>query len=339
MTSPLILVPFAAVFVGLALVGACAVALASRLSLLSAPESQAPSSLPRALFALAPVIIAVLGCAALASPNPFAACHCTEHGLHHPHLCLRHPGFALPLLIPAACILGAWAIVVAPRVLRLARDVIASERWVRAARRLPLRRVSGVPIRLADDVGRVAFTVGVLTPTIVFDRALWLALSDEERRAVAHHEDAHVKRRDGLTLLALRMCAALCPVLQGARVLEGWRSAVEMACDAHAAETLGDPAAVAGALVAVERARANLPDAPAAAYAPALGIVAGGDLERRVRALLAVEPTRRRRSTTVLGSDLLAVSLVVIGAAALTVAWPGDSFHHATETLIGLFVH
>jgi hypothetical protein len=335
-SSPLVLVPFAAVFVVLAFAVACAVVALTRLIPFDHPRrSRIPQTSLWAAAALAPIVIGALGCAALASPAPFSGCHCAQHGLHHPHLCLIHPAFAEPLLAPAACLLAAWGLLVAPRLFRLAADVMASERWGRARRRLPAELLDGVPIRLADCADRGAVTAGALAPVIVFDRALWDGLSPEARRAVVHHEHAHAERRDGLTLLALRLCAALFPVPGRSRLIERWREAVEAACDAHAAQTIGDPGTVAAALVAVEKARALPPRSRVAA--PALGVAAGGDLERRVMALLRSDEDAGRRAP--LGNDALAVAIVSLGAAALTLAWPGSEFHHAVETLIGLLVH
>ena len=38
------------------------------------------------MVGLAPSLVALLACLALASPTPFSACHCTAHGSHHPHV-------------------------------------------------------------------------------------------------------------------------------------------------------------------------------------------------------------------------------------------------------------
>lgn len=337
MSSALLLVPFAAVFVAIAALTACAVALLMR----AVPSPRLPhriseTSLWTAL-ALAPVVIGALGCAALASPNPFLECHCALHELHHPHVCLLHPGFARPLLAPAAYLLGGWALLITPRLARLVRDVAVSARSVRALRRLPTAELDGVTLRITDCATRSAITAGVLAPVIVFDRALWNALTEDARRAVIHHEHAHAERRDGFTLLVLRACAALIPAPTSVGLLERWKEAAETACDLHAAQKLGDAAAVAGALVAVEKARSLPGGSPSTLQAPALGIVAGRDLERRVMTLLCAGPASERRSS--LGNDALAVTIASLGAAALTLVWPGSVLHHAIETLIGLFVH
>jgi hypothetical protein len=337
-TPPLASLPLGAAFVVFGLLSACAVGLVARFALRwSSSGQRLPSTALRAAVVFTPAVLGALGCAALALPNPFVGCHCAEHGLHHPHLCALHLAFALPLVTPSACLLGAWLALTAPGVLRLARDTVASARWTRAVRRLPVVTLDGVAVRLADCGAPSAFTIGALWPIVVVDRVLWRSLSDEERRAVAHHERAHVERRDGLTLLALRLCVALFPSPAGQRLIQAWRAAAEQSCDRYAAGKLGDPAAVAAALVAVEKIRAQGSQG-AALPAHAMGALAGGDLSRRVLALLRADPPRRD-GEPLLANDVLATAIVAAGALLLTFVWPGDEFHHAIETLIGHLIH
>jgi beta-lactamase regulating signal transducer with metallopeptidase domain len=210
-----------------------------------------------------------------------------------------------------------------------------SARWAWAMRHLPAVQIEGISLRLADCPSQGAFTIGTLSPLIVCDRVLWRSLSEEARRAIAHHEQAHLARRDGLTLLALRLCMALFPMPAARRLLERWRTAAEHACDRYAAAKLGDPAAVAAALVAVEKIRAQNPQ-NTATLTPVLGMLSGGDLARRVLALL--ESDGAGDPEPLLANDTFAAAIVALGALLLTAAWPGDAFHHAIETLIGHFV-
>jgi hypothetical protein len=328
-----VLVSLGVVLVSFALASGCVVGAVATL----AARSPAPVRRPRpaalqAALVFAPALLGVLGCAAVAFPEPFAGCHCTVHGLHHPHLCGAHPGFAVSLVAPAATLLGIWIAIAAPGVYRLARDGITSARWARAVRRLPVVWLDGVALRLADCGVRGAFTIGALSPVVVFDRVLWRSLSEEARRAIAHHERGHAERRDGLTVVVLRLCIAFFPMPGGRRLLDAWRAAAEHACDRYAAAKLGDSAAVAAALVTVERVRALSPQ-QAAIPAPALGVLAGSDLERRV--LLLLESDGRDSGQPLLANDVLAAAIVTAGAFVLTIAWPGDAIHHAIETLIG----
>jgi len=212
-------VVFAAVFVLVAAATAPATVVVERLVARTTVRRGMRATWPRATLALAPVVLATLACIALAAQDPFSGCHCAAHGLHHPHLCLSHPAFGQPLLLPSAGVLALWALLVAPRLVRLGRETLAGERWARAAAALPVERVDGVAVRIAGSGSRGAFTAGALAPVIVVGRELWDALSAAQRRAVLHHEHAHVERRDGLTLLALRVCQALSPVPLAVAVL------------------------------------------------------------------------------------------------------------------------
>jgi Zn-dependent protease with chaperone function len=331
MNVPLVFAPLGAIFVMLLALGAGGIALVGR-TFAAGVRPRSPTLWAGLVFA--PVVLATLGCIALAFPNPFLACHCAQHELHHPHLCVAHPGFAEALVAPAIGVLGLWLLLAAPRLLGLARELFASARWARTARRLPIETCAGVPFRCVESGAPGAFTFGALAPFVVFDRCLWDALSEEERRAVLHHEQGHVERRDGLTLLLLRLCIALYPVPLGRALLDGWRAAAERACDDHAATMLGDTCAVAGALVAVERMQLRDATPRSAARVPALGATTGEGFEGRVMALLdGASP-----APPALGNDALAVAIVATGAAALTFAWPGGWFHHAVETLLGAVI-
>ncbi|MFS8072099.1 MAG: M48 family metalloprotease, partial [Byssovorax sp.] len=226
MSSLFLVLPLAAVFALIASGAAAVLTLVERVPL-SLRKRVLRSSTARAGVVFAPIVLAALGCVALAFPNPFLGCHCAQHGLHHPHLCIIHPDFARPLAVPAACLVALWLVLVTARVVRLASEVVASLRWLRAQRGVPVEQIDGVVFRRVDDGSRNAFTIGALSPMIVVDRLLFNALSGEERRAVLLHEHGHVQRRDGLTLLALRLCLSLYPIHAGRSLLGEWRAAAE----------------------------------------------------------------------------------------------------------------
>jgi Zn-dependent protease with chaperone function len=286
----------------------------------------------RATWVVLPAVLGVLAFIVLLVPNLFSgACHCTSHGFHHPHLCVHHPHLAAPLLLPALGVTAVWLAAVVPRFYRLLREIRGAERWSRRLGDVPVDEVDGVPVRLTDGLALGAFTVGTWKPVIVVDRALWRQLTAAERRAVVHHEAAHVARRDGLTLAVLRAVTAWIPWPVGARFVSAWKAASERTCDQHAARMLGDAVSVAQALVSVERIRVGLRGSSPRSLA--LGVAAGADLERRVMTLL--DRTDDRSAAPSLGNDLIATGMVVLGMAALALVWPDDSFHHAVEMLIG----
>lgn len=291
-------------------------------------EPGSPLRHASALFV--PAVLAALAALAVLLPGLDAGCHCPAHISHHPHLCLIHPGFAAPLLVPALMVLGVWGLGALPGVLGLWRDGVATWRWGRSLRQLPVRRIAGVEVRVVDLGIASAFTVGVLSPFIVMDRRLVDGLDESQQRAIVLHEAAHRTRRDGLTLALLRLCRALWPVPGAAKAIERWLAAAEQQCDQHAASESDDPMGVAEALVAVERLRAAQSDADSVRLpVAALAAHAGDQLEARVRALLDDRSAVARRGQ--LGSDALALAIVALGVAALAITWPGDELHHFTE--------
>jgi hypothetical protein len=284
-----------------------------------------------AALVLAPLAIALLVVAALLLPAPLGACHCAAHAPHHPHLCWVHPQLAAPLIVPAAVLLLSWTLLVAPRLWRVVADVRKTARWARDVSERTVS-VDGVDIWLANCGSPIAVSAGTLTPRIVFDRKLWSRLNDQERRAIVHHEHAHVLRGDGLTLLALRLAAALYLLPVAARIIVDWRAAAELACDRHASSALGDPLAVASTLLLVER------ECQLSTHSHVHGALAarpGALLEFRVRALL--EPERYRAGG--LANDLLIVGCALCTAVFLVLVWPSDGVHHGVETLIGWAFH
>ena len=64
-------------------------------------------------------------------------------------------------------------------------------------------------------------------------------------------------------------------------------------------------------------------------------MASGPHLERRVLDLLDRGDGEQRA----LRNDVLAVTMVMLAAAAITLTWPGSLFHDAVETTVGLFFH
>jgi len=299
--------------------------------LLSRIGQGSATALPAALV-LAPALVGLLALLVVLVTRPFSHCHCLEHGGHHPHLCVRHPSLALPLLSPAAALAAVWLAQATLRAWAVLRDLVRSERWAGRLARLPSESVGGIPVRLVDDLALGAFTLGIWTPVVAVDRALWLGLTPEERLAVVHHESAHLQRRDALTLACLRLMSTLLPWPSNGPWLRSWRAASEAVCDRYAAIQLRDATCVAMALVSVERLRAQL--RASGPLAPALGVAAGTELQVRVHALLEDRP-----SAVPLANDLLAVAITLLGLGILLVMLPGSSLHHLVESLLGLLVH
>ena len=286
------------------------------------PAARRSSGVSTALV-LAPFAAGAVVLVALALPQPFGdSCHCVGHGVH-PHLCSVHPALAEPLWGVALAALLSWGVLVLLPAGRELFRAIRAERHARRLLKLVPQRLDGVEVRVVESDRAGAYTVGILRPVIVVDGPLWAHLDDSLRRAVVHHEAGHVRRRDPMTLAALRLAAALVPGPWAGRLVERWRADAESACDEHAALQVGDRTLVAEALLSVERLRGQA----TARFAMGMGSCA---LRQRVEALL--EPPRRPQ----LANDLVVVALLALAVLAVTAAWPGDFIHHAVETLLGL---
>jgi Zn-dependent protease with chaperone function len=290
------------------------------------------SSAASAATLVGPVLLGIGVCASLVWPGFVqTACHCLEHGLHHPHLCLRHPDFAQGVLLPATFVACGWACLALPRFVRLLLDLWRTERWSWILATAPVNVCDGVRFRLIDAPALGACTTGLFRPLIAVDQGLWRTLAEDERRAVLHHENAHRQRLDPLTLVVLQACAALCLVPVSARLLGLWQGSSETECDRYAAARLGAPDAVAAALLKLEQHR-QLGQVPSLAAGVA---AAGGDLEQRVRTLLEPGFSHARVS---LANDVIAATLVGISLTALLTVFGGEALHHSTETVLGLVV-
>lgn len=292
-----------------------------------------PSTRLRALVALAPGAVAIVVLLVVLLPSPLSQCHCFAHGDRHPHLCVRHPWLALPLLGFAAPVALVWLTFAAVRVGRVLAELSKGEHWARELRLARAELIDGVEVRFVDTLRLGAFTVGLRRPVVVIGRDLWRRLDPVERLAVLHHEHAHATRGDALTQAWLRVISAALPwSLDHGPWLRAWRCATEVICDRHAARKIGEATSVARALVSVERLRAEA--RVGRTLSPALGM-AGGDLALRVQALLDERPT----PSPPLTSDLGPIGFGLLALATLLVAWPGSFLHHAAESLLGLLTH
>ncbi len=292
-----------------------------------------PSTRARALLALAPAGVALMVALVVLLPSPLTQCHCLTHGDGHPHLCVRHPWLALPLLGFAAPVAVAWLAFATLRLGRILREAWKGERLASELRSQPTELVDGVEVRFVPTLGLGAFTLGLWRPFVVVGRDLWAQLAPSERLAVLHHEHAHVTRGDALTQTCLRVASALLPWSTSGARLRAWRSATEMSCDRYAAIKVGDPTIIARTLISVQRLRARAPLQPVTL--PVLGITGDGDLAQRVHALLDEHPA----AAPPLTSDLRLIGIGLLASSALLLAWPGSFMHHAAESLLGFLTH
>jgi len=200
--------------------------------------------------------------------------------------------------------------------LRLVRTLLTTRaavtRWMATA--VPIARPGlRLPLFAVESAFPIVAVVGVLRPRIIIARSVLAACPDDELRAILMHERHHVERRDNLKRALLVMLPDPLTLLPASsRLLAAWRDAGEDAAD-ECADRLGEGGrpALAQALLRVARL-ASSTGAPA--LIPASALYSGGNLERRVRRLLAPSTSQPRRAGTWVTPLLLGVSVAALAA-------------------------
>ena len=163
---------------------------------------------------------------------------------------------------------------------------------------------------------------------IVATDSLLRTLDEDQRRAMFAHEQAHLRRRHHLYLLLTNLAAVLNPLLW--RLPEAVTEATERWADEDAAAAVGDREVLARALG--RAALSNLPrTVPAMAQA---------HVGKRVRALMAPPPPRRRVLAVFMGIAIAATVWASIDSARETEdffdtarhAWHAAHEHTAPHT-------
>jgi len=241
--------------------------------------------------------------------NQFFSCHCATSMPGWLHLCPRHPSRAVGLVLPSLAVLA----VLLPGRWRALRTVIPQ----------PLGHGGGAEPTVVDLPEPTAILHGWLRPSLVVDRGLWDSLTPTHRDALAAHERGHLRRRDPLTLMGLRVLVCVGPPSAGHALIRGWLDHAELSADAIAADELGDPVRVAEALL-------RCAEVGVSARQTALSWT-GGRLEQRIQALMACEGERADARPDVGVADLLVIT--GLGMAALyATPW----LHHQVEHLLNL---
>lgn len=219
---------------------------------------------------------------------------------------------SLPLGMVAAAALAAAALAALRAGWRRAGAMAAAHRQ---ARGLPgSEQVVVVPDEAAD-----AYTVPGWPGRIVITSGMLEALSDDERRVLLAHEQAHAAGCHYLFTAAARLAAAANPLLRPVAAAVGY--SVERWADERAASATGDrPLAARTIAKAALAAAAAPPRRPSsvmlAAVSGQASVRRAGPVPRRVEALLR-PPPRQRLLLAMLTVGLVALS----GVAALDAAF------------------
>jgi Zn-dependent protease with chaperone function len=196
------------------------------------------------------------------------------------------------------------------------------------ARESAAAECSGLVPVVRSSLAAAPLTVaGIFSSTVWLSRAAERALSRHELQSALRHECVHVRRRDNLRKLVLRMIA-----FPGMQQLENaWREASEMAADDGAVSCATEALDLAGALIKLSR---FAPLAASAELTTALLHSPVSCINARVERLLAwSEP---RQGSTGRHSFVLALSSAAALCTALVLSYAQllVLLHAATEWLV-----
>ncbi|MGZ0147466.1 M56 family metallopeptidase [Kribbella sp. WER1] len=164
-----------------------------------------------------------------------------------------------------------------------------------------------------DDERPDAFSTPQPAGRVIVTSGLLRALDPRQRAVLLAHEKSHLVHHHAWWNLAAGLAAAVNPVLRPAA--RAAATAVERWADEDAARAVGDRRLVATTLVRVAQLQTRF------AHPAPLVAATGGDLETRVRALLAPPPRRRPL--------VIAATIAVFAVGAL----PAAAVQHTGEAL------
>ncbi len=278
---------------------------------------------PRVRWALA-LLAAPSGVGALGALVAFGPClrtlllgmsdACRSHGGPEFFFCLRMPMHDTPVAWAAGLVVVAWV------VSRLAMGTHALVRTRSALGRL--RRLGTFDAERGFWLvpGDIAIVAGFPRAQVYVGERLESCVSSATFNAVIAHERAHQRRRDLRTKLVARAVSLCLPTSLRTALLGELDLAMEQACDAIAADEIGDALTVAGSLLELVRAAATMPEGFALAFSAPLD-----HLEARVRALCAPEWSPSGRAAS---ACFALCAMTIVGCVAFDLP-----LHDMTESL------
>ena len=242
--------------------------------------------------------------------------------LLEPHV-IREPVGAMPLVLGfGGLILLLLGILNATAAVVAASRTIAT--WVGDG--LLVKEGSSVPVLRISRVVPALTAAGIFRPLVLMSAAVEVVLNASELRSALRHELAHVRRRDNLKKLLLRLV-----VFPGMAALEGaWMEAMEIAADDAAVSTASEALDLAAALVKLSRL-ATFPSAPDIAttliHAPLASVNA------RIERLIAWNG-QQKPALALLPLYAVCATLTTVAAVAVTYHQALERIHIATEWLV-----
>jgi Zn-dependent protease with chaperone function len=188
----------------------------------------------------------------------------------------------------------------------------------------PLDSKKSVPVLRSSEAAPPLITAGIRRPRVWLSRAAEFVLNERELQGALRHEAAHVRRRDNLRKLMLRLV-----VFPGMAQLDNaWRETTEMAADDAAVSSVSEALDLAAAVIKLSRL-ASLQ--PAAELAASLVHSPAGSVNTRVERLIAWK--EQRLSGGGFGYTWYAIAAAA-GALVVTYSTLLVRMHAATEWLV-----
>lgn len=248
--------------------------------------------------------------------------------LLEPHA-VDEPMGAVPVVLSlcgmALLLVGVWK--ASGALVRASRTVGRWSSEGRASTPGSIDSVNSVSVMRISGAAPPLTAAGILRPAVWLSRAAEFVLTERELETALRHEVAHVRRRDNLRKLVLRLVA-----FPGMAELESaWREGTEMAADDAAVSNASEALDLAAAVIKLSRLA---PLEPPAELTTALIHSPAESVNARVERLIAW--TERRQSPAPgysLVSTLCAAAAVVV-TLAVTYSQLLVRVHAATEWLV-----
>jgi Zn-dependent protease with chaperone function len=236
---------------------------------------------------------------------------------------INEPMGAIPLILGlCGALLAILGIVNASLAVFRASRIVSS--WTIDAE--PVRSCTPVPVLRISRALPAMTATGILRPKVLLSGAAELALTAGELRTALNHEIAHVRRRDNLKKLSLRLVTF--PGLSGLEAK--WLEATEIAADDAAVSNAGEGLDLASALIKLSRLGRDEAEADLTA---ALVHSPASVMNARVERLLAWSDHNSVRPAAS-PWYILTAALVAMGLFAVTYSQLLVHVHTATEWLV-----
>jgi beta-lactamase regulating signal transducer with metallopeptidase domain len=222
-------------------------------------------------------------------------------------------------------LVGVWKASAA--LVRASRNVAQWSTEGRASAPVLIDSVNSISVLRISGTAPPLTAAGILRPSVWLSRAAEFVLTERELETALRHEVAHVRRRDNLRKLLLRLIA-----FPGMAELESaWREGTEMAADDAAVSNASEALDLAAAVIKLSRLA---PLEPPAELTTALVHSPAESVNARVERLIAWTERRQRPAPAYSLRFALCAAATAVITLALSYSQLLVRVHAATEWLV-----